>query len=108
MEAFRQSLAVIVVLALLAGALICLRRFGRGGLAALRRSKAGESKMQLVERLALTPQHSLHLVRVCDRLLLLSVHSSGIHLLESFPGSGPECIAPGLQHANQNRPFACN
>ena len=46
---------------------------------------AGGSRLrnlELVERLALSPQHSLHLVRMADRLLLLSVSPAGCSLLQ--------------------------
>src|SRR5258708_19901564 len=45
---------------------------------------AGGSRLrnlELLERVALTPQHSLHLVRMAGRLLLLSVSPPGCRLL---------------------------
>lgn len=80
MELLRQSLAVIFVLFLLVGVLLWVRRLD---IATLLKSRAAsaERRMQLVERLVLTPQHSLQLVRISDRMLILAVHASGIQLL---------------------------
>ena len=38
-----------------------------------------------MERLALTPQHSLHLVRIGDRGLLVAAHAAGCTLIDSRP-----------------------
>ena len=40
-------------------------------------------KLEVVERLPLTPQHSLHLVRLADRLLLLGVSPAGCSLIQN-------------------------
>ena len=83
MELFEQLSMVVAVLALLAGMLWVLRR---KGVAAFRLggSRNGSNRsLQLVERLALTPNHSLHLVRVADRTLLIGVAPGGCTLLES-------------------------
>jgi flagellar biogenesis protein FliO len=37
--------------------------------------------------LSLTPQHSLHLVRVADRTLLVGLSPQGCNLLESGPSA---------------------
>ena len=39
------------------------------------RSGAGDRRMELVEQMPLTPHHSLHLVRVEDRLILIALSS---------------------------------
>ena len=40
--------------------------------------------MELLERLPLTQQHSLHLIRVADRLVLVGVSPSTCAALETF------------------------
>jgi flagellar biogenesis protein FliO len=40
--------------------------------------------IQVIERLALTPQHSLHLVKVQDRTILIAASPAGCSLLESL------------------------
>jgi flagellar biosynthetic protein FliO len=82
MESVQQGLAVIVVLALLGGTLWVLRRRGMAVFTARAGSGSGR-KMQLIERLPLTPQHSLMLVQVGGRTLLVGVSPSGCTLLDS-------------------------
>lgn len=82
MDAIQPMLAVLFVLALLGGTLYWLRskgiaRFGVQGL-----SRGGERRMQSIERLPLTAQHSLHLVSVGGRTLLIAVSPGGCSLLD--------------------------
>jgi flagellar biosynthetic protein FliO len=84
MEELRQAAAVVLVLGLLAFALWALRR--RGFLPAGPMRRAGR-RMQAIERLALSPRHSLHLVRVADHTLLIGVHPEGCTLLETLPAA---------------------
>ena len=86
MELARQLLGVGCVLALLCALVWVQRR--KGALPGLSRSK-GNKMLELVERMPLTPHHSVHLLRVGDRTLLLGVHSSGFTLLsdDRNPGS---------------------
>jgi flagellar biogenesis protein FliO len=42
-------------------------------------------RMQVVERLPLTPQHSLHLVRIDGRLLVVASGPGGCSVLEEKP-----------------------
>ncbi|HUP03976.1 MAG TPA: flagellar biosynthetic protein FliO [Bryobacteraceae bacterium] len=92
----QQALAILFVLGLLAGALWLLRSKGlvRGGGMGLVRS--GSRRMQAVERLALTPQHSLHLVSVAGKVLLIGVSPGGCAVLadsiapEASPSRGED------------------
>ena len=82
MESLQQVFSVGFVLALLIGTLYWLRakglaRFTPGGIGR-RRSR----RMEAIERLPLTPQHSLHLVRVAGRVLLIAVSPSGCSILD--------------------------
>jgi flagellar biogenesis protein FliO len=81
MEIVRQVLAVVLVFAALAGALWALRRNGSAGWRGFRRKQAG--RLEPIERVALSPQHALHLVRFGDRALLVATHAGGCSLLES-------------------------
>lgn len=85
MEILSQAVGVLAVLALLAATLWWLRRKGMAEVAmpSLRGRKRG--RMERIERLGLTPQHALYLVRVADREMLIAVHPSGCTLLESAP-----------------------
>ncbi|MGB7762434.1 MAG: flagellar biosynthetic protein FliO, partial [Bryobacteraceae bacterium] len=65
-----QMGAAAAVLGLLGGVLRWLRRRGMATLAIGR--KRPRRKLELVERLPLGPQHSLHLVRLGETMLLVA------------------------------------
>lgn len=84
MESIQQALSVVLVLGLLGGALWWLRRRGMAQFA-FRAPGGGRRKtIQVIERMALTPQHSLHLVRVADRTVLIAASPAGCSILEGF------------------------
>jgi flagellar biogenesis protein FliO len=87
MEAIQQMLAMCLVLGLLGGGLWWLRR---KGVAKFSRPGFGKSerRMQLMEKLSLAPGHSLHLVRVGDRTLLVALSPGSCALLEASIGDG--------------------
>src|SRR5215471_9328885 len=87
----RQILSLLLVFALLA---FTLRKFGRSRVSFLARFKnlpmKSSRSLEQLERLALTPQHTLHLVRIDGREVVLATHGSGCTLLrelEACPGS---------------------
>jgi len=90
MEWVRQILAVSGVLLMLAASLWWLRR--RGLARCGRRSARGARTrtLEAVERLALGPQHSLHLVRLSGRGLLVGISPAGCAVLESFDWAAVE------------------
>ena len=83
MEVIRQFGGAVLTLALLAGTLWWLRRRGnaqwRGGRTA--------GVIEVIESRGIAPGHTLHLVRVADRVLALETHSAGCALLEVRPWS---------------------
>lgn len=86
----REMLAVCGVLVMLGAAVAWLRR---------RTPRAGARRLAAVERLALSPHHSLHLVRLAGRGLLIGVSPAGCALLESgewsrFEPAAHEAEAP--------------
>lgn len=84
----QQFLAVFLVLALLAAALWLLRRKGLAKVnVGFPRRASTTRRLEVVDRIALTAQHSLHLVRVEDRLILIGVSPSGCTQIET-PTSG--------------------
>ena len=91
MELIRQLLAVSTVLSLLAAALWWLRRKGF-----VRHGSGGSRKhaLRAMERLALGPQHSLHLVRLASRGLLVATSPAGCAVLESFEWARLESRLP--------------
>ena len=96
--AYEQALAVFLVLALLVASLWFLRRRGlaRVNLAVGGR-RAAPGRIQVVDRKPLTANHSLHLVRVQDRLILIGISPGSCQALHSFVAE-PE--APDLQGSN--------
>lgn len=79
---FQQLLAIFLVLALLVTTLWLLRRKGLASVnLSLPGRSAGPKEMELIERLTLTAHHSLHLVRVKDRVILIGLSPSGCSTL---------------------------
>ena|ERR1035441_4972155 len=92
MDLARELGAVLLVLGVLAATLWALRRAG-----AVRWRAPGAARtrgrIELVERIALSPGHALHLVRLGSRALLIASHAGGCTLVESVPWQ--ECrVAP--------------
>lgn len=78
MEIVQQGLAAIAVLGLLAVLLWSLQKRGLARFAA----PAGTSRrMQVVERMPLTAQHALHLVRIEGRLVVVASAPGGCSVL---------------------------
>ena len=84
MQEVQQFLGVLLALALLGGTLWWLRNKGMAQLSIKRAGGKGRS-IQVMERLALTPQHSLHLVRVEGRTLLIAASPGGCSILDGVP-----------------------
>lgn len=81
-ELSEQMLAVGMVLAILGGGLWVLKRKGFAQSRLRRMQPSSEPRLELVDRLALSPQHSLHMVRVGERTLLVGLSPGGCNLLE--------------------------
>ncbi len=98
MDWARDLVAVLVVFGLLAGALWAMRRAG-----AVRWRTPGRAKtrgrIELVERVALGPQHALHVVRLGSRALLIASHAAGCTLVESVPWQEYQAATPPEQTA---------
>jgi flagellar biosynthetic protein FliO len=80
MGAFQQIAAIVAVLALLLATLWWLKRRGL----AIRTAGPGRGRtrrLECLERVALGPQQTLHLVRLADRLLLVASWPAGCSLL---------------------------
>lgn len=88
MDIVRQSLALVFVFALFGTALWFLRKKGWSGLG---RTKSVAGLLESGGKLALTARHSVHLVRVGDRSLILALHPDGItYLGDSVPSADRE------------------
>jgi flagellar biogenesis protein FliO len=85
MDLAGQMAAVAGVFLLLGAVLWSFRRKNPAAFPLWRTAPAVARSLQAAGRLALTPQHSLHLVRMGDRALLVAVHAGGCTLIESAP-----------------------
>ena len=81
MELTREVFSVLVVFGLLGAALWALRRGGAASLRNWRPAGGQRQSLESVERLSLTPQHALHLVRIGGRELVVATHPQGCALL---------------------------
>ena len=80
MEVIQPFAAIVLVMTLLGGALLLLKK--RGG-ATLRFPAAGPRRLEVIERVSLGPQHALHLVRTGDRVVLIATAPNSCQLLEA-------------------------
>ena len=82
MEYLQQMLAVLAVFGILGGALWWLRGRGFARFTMLS-SKKTPGVLSQVERLPLSATHSLHLVRMADRAILIASWPGGCQAIES-------------------------
>jgi len=92
MEVFQQLLMVLIVLGLLCGALWALKRKGWVRTGLRRKREEGTPRLEVIDRLPLTQHHSLHLVRLADRTLLIGLSPNGCNLLESAQIALPSSV----------------
>ena len=71
-----EPLAVIFVLLLLAAAVLFLQKRGIPRL-----TTSGTRQIEALDRLRLGPNHTLHLIRMGERRLLVATHGGGCTLL---------------------------
>ena len=82
MEYLQQTLAVLAVFGILGGSLWWLRRRGVANIA-MPSSKKTNRILSQTERLPISPTHSLHLVRMADRAILIASWPGGCQAIES-------------------------
>jgi flagellar biosynthetic protein FliO len=90
MEAIQQAAAVAGVLGLLGATLWWLRRRGLAGVAL--GAGSGGRRLEALARLRLGPQHTLHLVRLGETVLLLAASPTGCTLVHSLPSKEVEPV----------------
>jgi flagellar biosynthetic protein FliO len=94
MEMFQQLVIVAVILAVLCGGMWILKRKGWAQTAMRRSRTDGQPRLEVIDRLTLTPHHSLHLVRLADRMLLVGISPNGCNLLECPPNTALPSLGP--------------
>jgi flagellar biogenesis protein FliO len=82
MDVVQQFAAILFVFVLLGAAIVVLRRknvilMGRP------RSAGQPRRLCVVDRVRLTPQHSVHIVQAGEREFIIAAHSNGCTLLAS-------------------------
>jgi flagellar biogenesis protein FliO len=87
MDIAQQSLALLLVFGLLWTALWFLRKKGWTG---MRRAKPVSGTLESRGKLPLTAQHSIHVIRVGDRNLILALHPKGVTYLGDAPAEDCE------------------
>ncbi|HZR19060.1 MAG TPA: flagellar biosynthetic protein FliO [Verrucomicrobiae bacterium] len=90
MDLARESLALVLVFGLLGTALWFLRQKGSFR---IERKNTGGARLESRGKLALTAQHSIHLIRAGDRELILALHPAGV----TFLGDAAGGVAPGTE-----------
>jgi flagellar biogenesis protein FliO len=85
MDSIQPVLAALVVLGLLGAALYVLRKKGMAQFRTPAFGRHSEKQMHAIERLTLTPQHSLHLVSVGERTLLVATSPGGCSVVDTAP-----------------------
>jgi len=84
MDVVQQGLAVAIILG---GLLALVWVAKKKGWAQVRmRARSGASRrLEVIDQLALTPHHSIHLIQLADRTLLVGLSPNGCNLLETIP-----------------------
>lgn len=72
MDVLQGVTVALLVLAALTGTILFLQRKGWARVSGPSGARGKTRRLETVERLVLTPQHALHLVRVEGRLMLVS------------------------------------
>lgn len=88
MDSIQPFAAIVLVMVLMGGVLLFLKKRGRVVFA----SGAASRRLEVVERVSLGPQHALHLVRAGDRMLLVATAPGSCQLLEHG-------VAHGVTHS---------
>ena len=86
MDFLQQLAAAGAVILLLVSVLWLLRR---RGIAVLPLARSRNRRLECLERLPLGPQHTLHLVRLGERELLLASTPGGCTVVATVPLAGP-------------------
>ena len=98
MELSQQLMAVGSVLSLLICGIALARRRGWITLSVPVRAGAPRS-LEVIDRLVLTPQHSVHLVRAHDRVLLIATHPHGVEFADAQASRIPAPLASKMAAA---------
>lgn len=91
MEVVQPLAAIVLVMALLGGVLLILKKRGAVSFRLPGVSGPAPRWLEVVERVSLGPQHALHLVRAGGRVLLVVTGPNSCQLLD-FSGADGEKV----------------
>ena len=87
MDVVQPLAAIVLVMALLGGVLLILKKRGAASFGLNRATGSVPRSLEVVERVSLGPQNALHLVRAGGRVLLVVTGPNSCELLDySGPG----------------------
>jgi flagellar biogenesis protein FliO len=95
MEALQQFVTVLFVLGLMGGTLMWLRHKGTARFTVKSIGRTNNRRLRSIEKLSLTPQHSLHLVTVGGRTLLIAASPGSCSILDGTAWEAPESSPAG-------------
>jgi flagellar biosynthetic protein FliO len=103
MQLTEQIGMVLLVFALLGGLLWFSKRRGLAAFSLGGRRGGSGRRLEVLERVPLTPQHALHLVRVSDRTVLIATAPSSCTLLDAPVAleSAPSSVSRDLFRSGQ-------
>lgn len=81
---YAQAGAIALVIALAAGAEALLGRERGSALRLIGGGRGREKVLEVIDRLPLSPRHSLYAVRLADRTLIVAVHGDRCSLLKTM------------------------
>lgn len=90
MDTLQPIAAIVLVMALLAGVLILLRKRATATFRLPGASGPASRRLEVLERVSLSPQHALHLVRAGGRLLLVGTAPNSCQLLDDSVSEEPK------------------
>ncbi len=99
MQLTEQITMVLAVFALLGALLWFAKRRGMASFPVSLRRSGGGRRVEVLERVPLTAQHALHLVRMGDRTVLIATAPSSCTLLDSS-------VAPQTPMPDPNSPLS--
>jgi flagellar biogenesis protein FliO len=82
MDVIQPLAAIVLVMALLGGALLLLKKRGAASFHLPGLTGSASRQLEVLERVSLGPQHFLHLVRVRGKILLVATAPTSCQLLE--------------------------
>jgi flagellar biogenesis protein FliO len=95
MQLTEQIGMVLLVFVLLGGMLWFAKRRGLASFP-LGARRGGGRRLEVLERVPLTPQHALHLVRIADRTVLIATAPSSCTLLDAPVALEPSSTSSSL------------